>query len=126
MSATYTSTTLTAEMFNQIVSSLKSDAGRRYNEQRTKPRVGVRGRVEIIIATPDGKEVPLEVWVRDLSAIGIGILHSAPFKLGSSFVARFLRHGKPPLDVTYLVAYSKPVTRTLFATGGRVQLVQEL
>lgn len=125
MAASFTSATLTAELFNQIVNSLKSDTGRRYNEQRTKPRVGVRGKVKIVTHSSTGEPSTLDVWVRDLSATGIGILHHAPFDSGTSFVAHFMRQGMSPLDITYLVAYSKPVTRGLFATGGRVLSVDD-
>ena len=122
MGASFTSTALTAELFNQIVKSLKSDAGRRFNEQRSKPRVGVRGKVRIV---PCDGGAELDVWVRDLSATGIGILHTAPLENGTSFVAHFPRAGMAPLDITYLVAYSKPVTRGLFATGGRILSVDD-
>ena len=80
--------TLTADAFNQIVHSLKSDEGRRFNEKRSKPRVGVRGRVSIVLLGNDSVgEKTLPVWVRDVSATGIGILLTEPLPHGSRFAA---------------------------------------
>src|SRR5690242_11149426 len=78
-----TALALTAELFDQIVNSLKSDIGRRTNEKRTKPRVGVRGRVQILPINADGTVAQkFDVWVRDVSASGIGILHNSPLSTG--------------------------------------------
>jgi hypothetical protein len=112
---------LTAEAFDQIVNSLKSDCGRRFNEKRHKPRVGVRGRVQIVQIRPDGSiEPPLEVWVRDVSINGIGILHNKPLAKGSQFEAHFFRQDDVPLILTYVVAHHKSVVKGLYTIGAHL------
>jgi hypothetical protein len=65
---------LTADMFVQIVDSLRTDAlGGGMREQRKRPRVGVNGRTNILIPAKTGAK-PIPVTVRDISAAGIGLL----------------------------------------------------
>jgi hypothetical protein len=113
--------TLTADAFNQIVQSLRSDDGRRFNEKRMKPRVGVRGRVSIVLLSPDGTgEKTLTVWVRDLSANGIGILLNQPLPQASRFAACFHRSNEQPLTLTYVVAHSKAAVKGLYTIGAHL------
>ncbi len=113
--------TLTADAFNQIIHSLKSDVGRRFNEKRQKPRVGVRGRIPIVTLEADGAGgESFEVWVRDISANGIGILHTQPLKPGRRFAACFYRHDDHPLTLTYVVAHAKAAVKGLYQIGGRL------
>jgi hypothetical protein len=72
---------LTADTFLQIVQTLKADRGNGGRELRKAPRVGVRGRVSIAIPCKSGTR-PISVNVRDLSAAGIGLLHSDPIPKG--------------------------------------------
>jgi hypothetical protein len=112
---------LTAEAFDQIVNSLKSDCGRRFNEKRHKPRVGVRGRVQVVPIRPDGTiEAGFEVWVRDVSISGIGILHSKPMPRGAQFEAHFSRQDDVPLVLTYVVAHYKSVVKGLYTIGAHL------
>jgi hypothetical protein len=113
--------TLTADAFNQIVHSLKSDEGRRFNEKRSKPRVGVRGRVSIVLLGNDSVgEKTLTVWVRDVSATGIGILLNEPLPHGSRFAACFHRNGDQPLTLTYIVAHAKTAVKGLYTIGAHL------
>jgi len=112
---------LTAQLFQQIMKSLKSDQGRRQNEQRAKPRVGVHGRAELrcLPLTPGSKQ-KISVWVRDLSANGIGILHSKPLKAGTRFVITFPHPNEEHLNVVYIVAHTAEVSKGLYAVGARM------
>jgi hypothetical protein len=69
---------LTADTYVQIVESLRSDkVGGGMREQRKRPRVGVGGRVNILIPMLGAaKAVPANV--RDLSAAGVGLLLTEP------------------------------------------------
>jgi hypothetical protein len=109
---------LSAEAFDSIVTSLKSDNGSRLNEQRGGPRVGVRGRVEVREILPGGRLAPgVFVWVRDVSADGIGILHAGSMRPGNRFVARLPRGNDDTLELTYEVTNVNPVARGLFTIG---------
>ena len=110
--------TLTAAVFQQILSSLKSDTGRRFNEQRNSPRVGVRGKISILPLTHS--QEPLEVWVRDVSVTGIGLLSPQNFAPGTRLLARFPKVDDAPLAITYVVAHCKSVSRGLFVVGARL------
>src|SRR4051794_30213399 len=110
--------TLSAEVFQEIVNSLKSDGGRRFNEQRSMPRVGLRGRVTIIpILMNEDDAKPIEVGVRDISANGIGLLIRKSFTPGTRFIVQFNRTNDTHLCVTYSVAHSKRVAGGLFLIG---------
>ena len=129
----------TAEQFNQIVESLRSDSlGKRSYEKRTAPRVGVRTRLEIVPlpGLPPGAIVParltssmgtgpVSVWVRDISADGIGILHATHMDSGTRFVAHFLRGQREPLSVVYTVTNCKTISKTLFTIGAKLERVLE-
>ena len=110
--------TLTAAVFKQILSSLKSDTGRRFNEQRNSPRVGVRGKISILPLTVN--QEPLEVWVRDVSVTGIGLLCPVAFPAGTRILARFPKIDDAPLTITYIVAHCKSVSRGLYVIGARL------
>jgi hypothetical protein len=134
--------TLTAEQFRQIVESLRSDSlSKRSYEKRTAPRVGVRTKLGIIpldaapaaspaprtgpafvTAAPEGAGT-LHVWVRDISADGIGVLHSAPMESGARFVAHFHRPGRPPMAVAYTVTHCRTISKTLFTIGAKLDRI---
>src|SRR6476659_2187915 len=63
--------------------------------RRREPRVGVRSRITLIPLTHEAGlgATPIRVPVRDLSAGGIGFLHSAKVDLDAQFVA-LLPHGR--------------------------------
>jgi hypothetical protein len=112
---------LSAEAFDAIVSSLKSDNGSRLHEQRGAPRVGVRGRVEVCEILPSGRLAPgVFVWVRDLSADGIGILHAGSMKPGTRFVARLPRGNAQSMELTYEVTNMNAVARGLYTIGANL------
>src|SRR5688572_9116997 len=82
---------LTASGLAEMIESLRSNA-RKAGERRKAPRIGLRVRAEIALPGPDdgdgdaGGEGPrLTVWVRDVSAGGIGILSEHAFVRGDRF-----------------------------------------
>ena len=77
---------LTAKSLAELIESLRSNPGEP-GERRKEPRVGLRVRAEIALPPPagvtEGKRVG--VWVRDVSASGIGILCEHAFEAGDTF-----------------------------------------
>jgi len=110
---------LTADMLNDIVSNLKSDSvASRIQEKRGQGRVGLRGSVDVIPFSPTkAGNKPISIWVRDISANGIGFLAPARFEEGLEFVARFVRDGRPPLCILYRVRYCRKVSSDLNSVG---------
>ena len=90
------------------------------DQRRREPRVGVRTRVTLIPLTDsDGlPSAPLAVPVRDLSAGGIGFLHTQKVGLDPQFVA-LLPQGRDSVAVLCQVAYYQPLAERLFAVGAK-------
>jgi hypothetical protein len=77
---------LTANGLAEMIDSLRSNVGEP-GERRKAPRIGLRMRAEIALPGPgeDGEGRRLTVWVRDVSAGGIGILCEHAFARGDRF-----------------------------------------
>src|SRR5688572_21983721 len=112
---------LTADTFEEIVSSLRSDEARRVHEKRNRPRVGLRNSLAIF-PCPHGVPAahPVVFWVRDVSAEGLGLVGSQPFPTDMDFIAEFDRGERPRLRVQYKVAYCKQLSRGLYSVGARL------
>ena len=113
---------LTAEMYEEIVASLRSDRNGRLNEKRKKPRVGLRSSLEVVPCPELGEKArpPVIVWVRDVSADGLGLVSARSVPVEMKFVVEFERFERENLRVQYRVAYCKSITRGLYSIGARV------
>jgi hypothetical protein len=90
---------LSAEMYQQIVKTLKSDT-RSVQDRRKSPRVGLRAKINIIPL--NSRRLPMEaqcVWVRDVSAGGFGLVVRQKLQLGQLFIVRMERRGEEPLSL---------------------------
>ena len=116
------STTLTAEVFKDVISALRSDeSSTRLLDKRTSPRVGLRTKLAIVTG-PTGpfEPPPVEVWLRDLSAGGMGLVHTRELEPGVTFVAHLPRRQGPPLRVLYEVAHCKRLSKDLYSIGAKL------
>jgi hypothetical protein len=115
---------LTAEQFEQIVASLKSDSTRpRHHDKRSSPRVGVRMQATIIPCVTGQPARPHLVWVRDLSVHGIGLIYHDSLPIGSYFLAIFQRKGGEKLTVLYCVASCTRLSAQQTLIGARIDRV---
>jgi hypothetical protein len=114
-----TAMTLSAELFGQIVKALRSDAGSE-RDKRSAPRVGLRVQVDILLQPGSGR--PAErMGCRNLSASGIGLLHSREVPLGTEFVARLRASGAvDPVHISCVVVHCVRAAPDLFSIGARV------
>jgi hypothetical protein len=112
---------LTAEIYEQIVASLRSDRSPRAHEKRHRPRVGLRSSLEIF-PCPNGAKLPTAtvVWVRDVSSDGLGLVSPRAFPLDMDFVAEFDRWERERLRVQYRIAYCKVLSRGLYSVGAKL------
>ena len=119
------STTLTAEVFKDVIGTLRSDeTSARLLDKRSSPRVGLRTKLAIVTGAGGPFEPPpVEVWLRDLSAGGMGIVHCREMEPGTPFVAHLPRRQGPPLRVLYEVAHCKRLSKDLFSIGARLTRV---
>jgi hypothetical protein len=76
---------ISAETFQSITRSLKSDGG---SDKRRSPRVGVRGHVTIVPLPKNPSNETLSVILRNISAQGMAILHHKPMDAGQRFILR--------------------------------------
>jgi hypothetical protein len=115
---------LSADQFKQIVASLKSDApDRGAYEKRAAPRVGLRTKITIYM---DGDPTrPTDVWVRDLSANGIGFVHGHPIEQNREFLIKFPMRGNHWLSVVYSVMHCKDLSKSLYFIGARLDRINE-
>jgi hypothetical protein len=106
---------LSAELFEAITTTIRGDSR---DEKRMDPRVGLSGKVCIIPLATAVNAKPTMVNVRDLSAGGIGILHTEPFKGGQQFnlVLKYEKTGQSRM-VLCTVRWSRSVGSGLHEIG---------
>jgi hypothetical protein len=111
--------TLSAELFNQIVKALRSD-DRGERDKRSAPRVGLRAQVEILLK-PGTRTPPVLMWCRNLSANGIGLMHTKDVPVGSEFVARLPAGANvAPAHVSCVIVHCKKASLELYTIGARI------
>lgn len=109
---------LTADLYREILRSLRSDSRSSRNlEKRSSPRVGLRSRVTIL---PAGGGAPVVIGVRDLSANGIGLVHTQAMPIGARFTAMFAGRVHDSLAVVYCVANCKELSKSQYSIGASV------
>jgi hypothetical protein len=65
----------------------------------------------------------MQVWVRDISVNGIGLMSSTRFDEGMEFIVRFVREGRPPLCILYRVRYCRRLSSDLSSIGASFERV---
>jgi hypothetical protein len=112
---------LSAEMFEEIIASLRSDRSLRANEKRNRPRVGLRAAMDVTFCTPTARGARgATVWVRDVSSVGLGLVGPTVMQPGLEFIATFERYDREPLRVQYTVAHCKMLARNLYSIGAKL------
>src|SRR5688500_4654267 len=108
---------LSAALFEQITQSLSGQpapttepSGADGSQRRREPRLGVRAQVTLIPLTDRLAGGPVDVPVRDLSAGGIGFLHTGPITLDDQFMV-LLPAGHESAAVLCEVAYYQQIGR---------------
>jgi hypothetical protein len=113
---------LTASSLAEMIDSLRSNTGQP-GERRKKPRIGLRVRAEIALPSRGhdgsaGEGPRLTVWVRDVSAGGIGILSEHAFERGDRF-ALLLGADGPHSRAQCTVMNCRKVDSRLYGTGAK-------
>ena len=119
---------LSGALLEQIKSTLNRVAGapatapaiaaQSTSEQRGEPRVGIRANVTVIPLADRLQTPAFEVSLRDLSAGGIGFVHTEKMALDEQFVV-LLPEGREPVAVLCQVAYYQPLGDRVCAIGAR-------
>jgi hypothetical protein len=115
---------LTAEQFRQITERLRSDVPSRGSiEKRNAPRVGMRTKLQIF-ANGD-ERYPLNAWLRDLSATGMGLVLSHALPRACEFLVKFPLNGQESLAVYYSVRHCKELGKNLYFIGAKLDRIIE-
>ena len=93
-------------------------AGPDGSQRRREPRLGVRAQVTLIPLTDRQACGSIDVPIRDLSAGGIGFLHTGPITLDDQFVV-LLPAGRESAAVLCEVAYYQPLADRVQTVGAR-------
>jgi PilZ domain len=108
---------ISAEMFEAITTSIRGDSR---DEKRKEPRVGLSGKVFIVVPSPSTDRKPKLVAVRDLSAGGIGIIHNEKLEPGQQFNL-LLKYEQIGLlkEIICTVRWSRSLGSGLYAIGAK-------
>jgi hypothetical protein len=112
-------------LFGQITTSLSGEAPAQggastavAGQRRREPRIGINARVTVIPISDSLRIMPFEVPVRDLSAGGIGFIHTDRIGLNDQF-AVLLPQGDESVAVLCEVAHYQPLAERQYAIGAR-------
>jgi c-di-GMP-binding flagellar brake protein YcgR len=103
---------LSAELLHSLA-HLKGDQ----IERREQVRAPLRLRLRIIPYDHGTAGEPVDVWTRDVSASGIGILSSSPMAAGRKFIVSLPRLDEPPLYLVCTVRNCAEMANRLYAIG---------
>lgn len=109
---------LSAELFEQTIRLFKGDGATVKKQRRAQPRVGVRCHLKIIPVDGSVMGKPMDVWTRDISRSGIGVISSQKVKVGSRFVIRFPRADEERhLSLVCTVKCCTQISKGVYAIG---------
>jgi hypothetical protein len=88
----------------------------RGRDRRVAPRTLVDARGELYLCPGSSRTAPLNVVIRDVSATGVGVVHSDPLPMGQKYVVKepTISRGK---HVLYTVVRSEPLVAGGYAIG---------
>lgn len=108
---------LSAETFARITGFALAGAPQS-SDQRRRPRAGLDARATVIPLSGT-HPATLSVDVRDLSAAGVGFLHSRKMDLDEQFALLLPRPDDSPAILLCHVSWWQPLARDVFAIGAR-------
>lgn len=115
---------LETEIFTGIVAAMRLRAGSRtWEDRRSLGRIPMQKCIAIIPYKQGESGEAVNVWVRDLSAGGIGLVHSHPMEAGEQFVVRLPKMDGTDVPVVCVVTHSASLSPDLFTIGARFDAV---
>jgi hypothetical protein len=107
---------LSIDLLKQVTGLLGVDRSDN-RDKRRQPRVGLRARTRIVPLVVDDTGGAMDVWVKDLSAGGIGLTGPRAVPQGAVFNISLPARGGKFITVQYRVAHSNRVGPGVFAIG---------
>ena len=109
--------------FNEIVTVLRlADKERDWNERRAYPRVPMQKCMAIIPYRAGETGAPADVWIRDISQGGIGLVHYQAMEPNDEFLIQLPQlngHAMTLCRVSYCTALTGATHKGLFGIGAR-------
>ena len=121
--------TLDQEMFTGIVAAMRLRVGARtWEDRRSLGRIPMQKCMAIIPYKSGVAGESVNVWVRDISAGGLGLIHTRAMETGEEFVITLPRIDGTELPVVCSVAHCASLAPELFTIGAQFTSVlsQEL
>ncbi|GIW75902.1 MAG: hypothetical protein KatS3mg104_0965 [Phycisphaerae bacterium] len=117
------SMTISAEMFQDILSSLNGDGRNgRIADRRKGARVGVRAILSIErLVVGDTGFLEANAHLREISRGGIGLISPVRMSKGEVFRVSFPSNQGNPIQVEYVVRHVQPLKPSLFRIGAQLQ-----
>lgn len=110
---------LTADRFEQIVATLKSDVAR-FSDKRLAPRVGLRMQLEIMTGAEGKAGRRHVVWLRNLSSEGMGFVNNQPIPPGTPVIACLARGRCQVLRIAYQVVHCTRLVDGQYMVGAKL------
>jgi hypothetical protein len=104
-----------AGQVSEMLRAIRCD--RKVSDRRRAPRVGLRAKVEMV--TSPERPATAQVWIRNISLSGVGLLHSRKLAVGETIVLRFPTADKKMLSVPCEVIHCQSIPNQFFRIGAR-------
>ena len=112
---------LSAKTFHATVASIKPIPG----ERRQNPRVPFRFKVKIIPYEDGVCGDPIDIWTRDISATGIGLIYHKAMREGRKFIIRLTRLEDTPILLLCTVRNCVELATDVYGLGASFAEVAE-
>jgi hypothetical protein len=90
---------------------------RKVSDRRRAPRIGLRAKVDMV--TSPQQPATAQVWVRNISLSGVGLLHSQKLSVGDTIVLRFPTADRKLLSVPCEVIHCQSIPNQFYRIGAK-------
>ena len=104
-----------AGQVSEMLRAIRCD--RKVSDRRRTPRVGLRAKVEMV--TSPEHPATAQVWIRNISLSGVGLLHNRKVAVGDTIVLRFPTAERKLLSVPCEVIHCQSIPNQFFRIGAR-------
>ena len=104
-----------AGQVSEMLRAIRCD--RKVSDRRRAPRVGLRAKVDMV--TSPEHPATAQVWIRNISLSGVGLLHNRKLAAGDTIVLRFPTADRTLLSVPCEVIHCQSIPNQFFRIGAR-------
>src|SRR5689334_4746549 len=104
-----------AGQVSEMLRAIRCD--RKVSDRRRAPRVGLRAKVDMV--TSPERPATAQVWIRNISLSGVGLLHSRKLAVGDTIVLRFPTADRKLVSVPCEVIHCQSIPNQFYRVGAR-------